>query len=78
MVMIDPMNKCIGRRCVAFQTNRSPHVTGWLCRICTSTVSVHSPPVEGWQAEPDGVVVSYLHKYGVGTFPSCGGVAGGA
>ena len=23
--------------------------------------TVHSPPSEGWQAKPDGVVVSYLH-----------------
>ena len=23
---------------------------------------VHSPPVEGWQAKPDGVVVVVLHK----------------
>ena len=26
----------------------------------------------------DGVVVSYLYKYGAGPFPSCGGVAGGS
>ena len=25
-------------------------------------VSVHSPPVEGWQAKLDGVVAAYLHK----------------
>ena len=37
---------------------------------------VHSPPVEGWQAQPDGVVVSCLYKYSVGPFLSCGGVAG--
>ncbi len=36
---------------------------GWLWCIYTSTVSVHSPPSEGWQAQPDGVVVSYLHRF---------------
>ena len=52
----------------------------------------HSPPVEGWQAQPDGVVAPYLHsaqlaacscrtltqatKYKSRPFPSCGGVAG--
>ena len=37
---------------------------------------VHSPPLEGWQAQPDGVVVACLYKHSVGPFPSCGGVAG--
>ena len=36
-------------------------------------MSDHSPPLEGWQAKPDGVVASYLYKYSVGPFPSCGG-----
>ena len=48
-------------------------MTGWLPRICTSIVSDHSPPVEGWQAKLDGVVASYLHKYSAGPSPSCGG-----
>ena len=39
---------------------------------------VHSPPLEGWQAKPDGVVVACLHKYSAGPFLSCGGVAGAA
>ena len=39
----------------------------------TSIVSDHSPPLEGWQAQPDGVVASCLHQYSVGPFPSCGG-----
>ena len=34
-------------------------LTGWSRRVCTSAVSVHSPPLEGWQAQPDGVVVSW-------------------
>ena len=50
-------------------------LTGWLWRVCTSIVSDHSPPVEGWQAQPDRVVVACLHQYSVGPFPSCGGVA---
>ena len=24
--------------------------------------TVHSPPVEGWQAQPDGVVAAYQHS----------------
>ena len=34
-------------------------------RVCTwrrSLTGWYSPPVEGWQAQPDGVVVSYLFK----------------
>ena len=36
-------------------------LTGWLHRGAVEKVSalVHSPPVEGWQAQPDGVVASW-------------------
>ena len=36
----------------------------WVCTRRRSLTGWYSPPVEGWQAQPDGVV-----------FPSCGGVA---
>ena len=62
-------------RRLTYWFNRRFYLTGWLPRICTSIGPDHSPPVEGWQAQPDGVVASYLYKYSAGPFPSCGGVA---
>ena len=56
--------------------NRRFYLTGWLWRVCISIVPDHSPPVEGWQAQPDGVVVACLHQHSTEPFPSCGGVAG--
>ena len=41
-------------------------------RLLKKYRTANSPPVEGWQAQPDGVVASPLHRQ----FPSCGGVAG--
>ncbi len=38
--------------------------TQWfnLCRGDTFSTAPHSPPLEGWQAQPDGVVVKGLHR----------------
>ena len=40
----------------------SEALTGWLWRVCASIVSDHSPPVEGCQAPPDGVVAWVLYQ----------------
>ena len=93
---------CTMLRRLTYKLNRRFYLTGWLSRICINMVPDYSPPLEGWQAQPDGVVVevlhnvtpfdppaqsavlsdgvvvSYLYKYGAGLFPSSGGVAGAA
>ena len=50
-------------RRLTYWFNRRFYLTGWLHRGTVEKVSalVHSPPLEGWQAQPDGVVVVVLH-----------------
>ena len=62
-------------RRLTYWFNRRFYLTGWLFRICINMVLSNSPPLEGWQAQPDRVVVACLHQYSVEPFPSCGGVA---
>ena len=31
--------------------------------FCTTAVLLHSPPLEGWQAQPDGVVAEGLQHH---------------
>ena len=31
-------------------------------KLLKKCLQVHSPPLEGWQAKPDGVVVKVLHN----------------
>ena len=49
-------------RRLTYRLNQWFYLTGWLPRVCTNTALVHSPPVEGWQAQPDGVVAAVLHN----------------
>ena len=39
-----------------------PHFFNSPCVSALGAVSVHSPPSEGWQAQPDGVVAKGLHQ----------------
>ena len=43
----------LGRICISAQTFHGA--------VEKVSALVHSPPVEGWQAKPDGVVVVVLH-----------------
>ena len=44
---------------------QQPHITNYANNSSGAvekvSALVHSPPVEGWQAQPDGVVVVVLH-----------------